>query len=117
MNEAQSPTKQRRLRAASKRVIATRHARALDRGRAAYGQADTFLEALRAGGVKPGEIIETKDGRLFRFVDNFESSNVAFKTASVKRYELKALNKGEQNEYRETRIRAQQPPQATAPAA
>lgn len=81
--------------------------RKFDRGRELYNTAAQLFDQLRAG-TKVGEIIDTGKG-LFRVVDNFEKTNTAFKTAYVKRYELKPLNKTETAEYQESKLPKQQP--------
>jgi hypothetical protein len=60
----------------------------LDRGRRTWDKADVmFAELLKV--LVPGQVVAMPDGRRFELVDNFAHSNVAFKSAGVKRFELK----------------------------
>lgn len=74
-----------------------------------YQKAEQLFTHLAAA-VTVGEVIETSEGSSFQIVDNFASSNSAYRVARVARLELKEVTRQPRK-----RVGAQ-PPQA-APAA
>ena len=77
--------------------VLNKHARA----KALYEKADTQFNQLLAK-CRVGEVIDTNDGQMV-LVDNYATSNTAFRVARVNRFELKKVKKA-----------AKQDPAATA---
>jgi len=68
-------------------LLVEKHQRVRDQGKACYQEADSLFEQIRDN-MDVGERIILEDGRVFEFVDNYNKSNVCFRPAGVKRFEL-----------------------------
>jgi hypothetical protein len=69
-------------------TIARKLLAARDRGKAAYAEADTHLDALIEA-VKVGERIDLGNNEYAEIVDAFASKNVVWKPAGVRRFDIK----------------------------
>jgi hypothetical protein len=68
--------------------ISRKHATA----KSAYEKADVLFRRLMSG-MEVGEVVDTTEGPM-TLVDNFATSNTAYRVARVARYELKPVKAG-----------------------
>lgn len=73
-------------------LLVEKHLNLKEKGKALYSEADQVFEQIREH-MKPGQRMFLSDGRVFEFTDNFEKSNVCFRPAGVKRFELLEVSK------------------------
>ena len=67
-----------------------KYLRSLELGKRRYKQADAALELL-LGEMKPGDVVELKNGKKFKLSDRYEKKIVVFQPCGVRRYEFEEV--------------------------
>src|SRR5579872_556190 len=68
------------------------HVRLREHAKTCYAKSDQLFELVQDQ-MEIGQRITLSDGRIYELVDNFAESNVAFRPAAVKRFELAEVTK------------------------
>lgn len=73
-------------------LLVEKHQQLRNKGKQIYTEADQVFEQIREQ-MNVGQRIHLSNGRVFEFVDNYATSNVCFRPAGVKRFELVEVTK------------------------